>query len=105
FDVSPEHAVPFPHARHATPGATGKLCAACHAGHGEGGNAQAPMSGSHAHAVCSGCHERGASPSMATCNGCHKDNASVSPAPKVPWDQLQVTQKFSHEGHARRVGT
>jgi len=105
FEVNPDHAVPFPHARHATPGATGKLCAACHAGHGEGGNAQAPMMGSDAHAVCSGCHERGAAPSMATCNGCHKPIASVTPAPKTPWDQLQVTHKFSHEAHARKVGT
>ncbi len=105
FDVSPEHAVPFPHARHATPGSTGKLCAACHPGHGaEGGGA--PMSASDAHAVCSGCHERGASPSMVTCNGCHKDRTTLPAAPAKPaWDSFQVTYKFTHEAHARRVGT
>jgi c(7)-type cytochrome triheme protein len=106
FDVNPEHDVPFPHARHAVPGATGKLCAACHPGHGAGGDAGKPMSGSDAHSLCSGCHERGASPSMATCQGCHKLTSTLPPRPaKPPWDSFQVTHKFQHEAHARRVGS
>ncbi len=105
FDVNPEHTVPFPHARHAVAGASGKLCAACHPGHGEPGGGGKMLMGSDAHETCSGCHERGAAPSMTTCGGCHKDKTTVTALARPPWDSFQVTHKFQHEAHARRVGS
>jgi c(7)-type cytochrome triheme protein len=104
FDVNPDHRVPFPHARHAVPGATGKLCAQCHPGHGEPAGT-GTLTSADAHATCSGCHERGAEPVMSKCAGCHKDKTVVGPplAP-APWDDYRVSQRFDHAKHAATVG-
>ena len=59
----------FDHAKHVSSGPSSESqCVGCHA---SVGGVTASRKGAAAHEACSGCHERGAQPSMKTCNGCH----------------------------------